>query len=289
MKKIIFQLIPSLAALALVAPSPVFAQGKGGGGSTSGSTAGPVVIPGGAYTSMYAINDSGYYLLGGNRSTDGSVNVIEINATDVTLDLNGFVISQTASGSKSGIVVTSTANVEIRNGSIVHAGLHGIWAKSGKNLRVSNVRIAVAGGNGIYAEATNAQIEPCRINDCGGYALWTGAASLVSDCVVDGPSVQGISVMSGSRVVRTVVHGASEGIALFNNCAAVECTVTGCTFSGVRLMGGSSLRGSDVSGCQTGVTTIGATANMIATSNIGGNTSSDVYGGFTDGLGNNFY
>src|SRR5688500_2690954 len=90
------------------------------GGNSGTTTSTPTVIPGGSFTSTYVISAPGSYVLGGNRSANTSMFVIEIAAPDVTLDLNGFRLTNAVvpTDNGGGINVPNPENVEIRNGSI---------------------------------------------------------------------------------------------------------------------------------------------------------------------------
>jgi hypothetical protein len=78
-------------------------------------------IPGGNQAAPFVINKPGAYYLAANRvmTTKGqAVGAIQIDASDVTLDLNGYTLGYVdVDGSGSGILVNGS-NVEIRNGSI---------------------------------------------------------------------------------------------------------------------------------------------------------------------------
>ena len=72
-----------------------------------------------AQSATYTISAPGNYVLTGNISVTSS-NGININATNVTLDLNGFTITSTAAASTgAGITIsTNSHGITVRNGSI---------------------------------------------------------------------------------------------------------------------------------------------------------------------------
>jgi hypothetical protein len=70
----------------------------------------------------YTINTAGTYTLSANLSGLSTPALININASDVTLNLNGYNITMTATatGNSNGIVVNNANNVTIMNGSLTY-------------------------------------------------------------------------------------------------------------------------------------------------------------------------
>lgn len=266
----------SLALILALLPAALFAGGN--------TPTGPSVIPAGTFASAYVINTPGSYVLAGNRTTTGSVNVIEITAPDVTLDLSGFAVDQ-ANGLKAGISIPAPENVEIRNGSILHAG-YGIEAKPGKGVRILNVRVVGAAGYGIMVQAVGAQIDHCRTDDCANYGIWAGEGSLITDCIVNGGgnNAWGLTSQFGGRVLRCVVQGANWGMTIHGT--AENCTVSNCSNSGILLFDGTLRNVESLNNVQVGIVIYG-TQNYISGSRATGNTMA-VNGPFVSGGGNFF-
>lgn len=275
----------SLALTLALLPAALFAA-AGNSGTPTPTT--PTVIPGGSYATSYVISAPGAYVLGGNRSANTAIYVIEIAAPDVTLDLNGFRLSNGPGGSNlgGGVYVPAPENVEIRNGSIVDPGNFGIRAKFGKGVRVNGVRVAGALVAGIEIETAEAQVDRCHVMDSGTYGIHLiGGASLVSDCVVGGKSsAVGVTVDNGSRVMRTVVRGCGSAFIL-TDATAVDCIASGSQI-GFHLLVGATLRGVESIKNTTGVFTSQLT-NVIIGGRISGNTQNWGNGGiYTNGGGN---
>jgi hypothetical protein len=72
----------------------------------------------------YTINTPGTYTLSANLSGLCTPAVININASNLTLDLNGYNVTMnaTATGNSNGIVVNNANNVTITNGSLTYMG-----------------------------------------------------------------------------------------------------------------------------------------------------------------------
>ena len=81
---------------------------------------------------------------------------LQINASDVTLNLNGFTISYGGFRTADGIVIDHAArNVEIRNGTVRGFSRHGIFAlgiAGASDLRVINIRSVENGFFGLNIE-----------------------------------------------------------------------------------------------------------------------------------------
>ncbi len=264
----------SLALILALLPAALFAGGN--------TPTGPSVIPAGTFASAYVINTPGSYVLAGNRTTTGSVNVIEITAPDVTLDLNGFAVDQ-ANGSAGGIYIPAPENVEIHNGSVLHAA-YGIRAGAGKGVRIVNVRVVGAINTGISVQAAGAQIDRCRTDDCSHYGIFTGVGLLITECIVSGGNdAWGISSGAGSRVVHCVVQGGKYGIALTNGTAE-NCIVSNCQNAGFWMWDSTLRNVESVNNSQVGVV-INGTLNYIGGSRVTGNPMA-VNGSFVSGGGN---
>lgn len=290
MKRSFIQLVTCLAALALFATGSAHAQNNKGGGTT-GTTTGPVVIPGGAFATTYVIAAPGSYLLGGNRSTDGSVHVIEIKAPNVTLDLNGFTLSQTNPATKAGVFAGNAQSVEIRNGSIAHAG-YGVYAayddasNAGSGLRVINLRISDSAG-GVASAATATHVERCEMINCPGVGIQLGGiASVATDCMVHSPKGNSIGVLlnGACRLLRTSIYEAKMGIVATGGIVT-DCGVTNCD-TGVQMSAQTTLRNLDILGNAIGVAS-GGTDNVVIGCRIALNTA-NFQGSYTNGGGNFF-
>ena len=107
----------------------------------------------------YVIRDHGSYKLSGNLTVTTTSDAIDINADDVTLDLNGFSIvgpitcsgtPLACSSSGNGIGILSSAdNIAVRNGSIIGMGGHGILLTGSRSL-VEDIRAKFNSSVGIW-------------------------------------------------------------------------------------------------------------------------------------------
>lgn len=178
------------------------------------------------------ITEGGSYRLTGNLTLSGAgspTSMISINASNVTLDLNGFSVrcsgagGGSCSGSTSGI--TGTANrVTVRNGFIADMPGDGIDLQ-GSNLRGLGIQALNNGGDGIaLGTATTLMgggvysgmlVESSVASGNGGNGIAVGRASLIRGCVslgnggngISGTStLQGLFLNTQSGYVETVVQ-----------------------------------------------------------------------------------
>lgn len=167
----------------------------------------------------FTISQPGSYYLTSSLSSSGPVGIL-IESSDVTIDLNGFILQGT-SGSGSGIAANSTcSNIAIRNGSIQGWGQYAIY---GPGLGTTLIRVTLEdlsiesnGAGGVYLA------ESCRIVDCffwnsAGASIQVRDGSVVTDCVVFSSvgGSSGIAVSdSGSRIEGNHVRVSGAGISV---------------------------------------------------------------------------
>ncbi|MEM1177195.1 MAG: hypothetical protein AAGM22_02525 [Acidobacteriota bacterium] len=151
------------------------------------------ITPGDAPGLPVTISVEGSYILTGNLSTTSTaVDVIEVTASYVTIDMNGFTIVGPGTGTGNGIFAASvsTSDIEVRNGTVREMGSAGVRL-AGFRGRVINVRVIRNGDRGIQL----------------------GGTSLVKNCLARDNDNQGISASTGSNVIENIsnFNGASPG------------------------------------------------------------------------------
>ena len=118
----------------------------------------------------FNITAPGTYVLTGNLTA--SVNAITVNAVvsgKVIIDLNGWTL--TSLTNQSGIVVQSSSNVTIRNGTLTGFGF-GVYAGFSKDVDIQKITFRNSLIIGCYFNGTNlSNVSNCTfINDQGGQA-----------------------------------------------------------------------------------------------------------------------
>jgi hypothetical protein len=157
-----------------------------------------------------------YYLtacLTGNAGQDGII----VEANDVTIDLGGFALQGGGGGDSAVVVGGERTGLCVRNGTIIDWAGYGIEAPQAREFRVEHLRVAR--------------------NGTGGMLL--GRAGVVSDCVLDANTGEGLGVNGGGTLIKdSSSSGNTEGFAL----RGPGNTITGCnasnnTGSGIHVFG----------------------------------------------------
>ncbi|MFZ0677272.1 hypothetical protein [Candidatus Binatus sp.] len=175
----------------------------------------------------YVVSTSGSYRLTGNLTVSStSADAIDVNASDVTVDLNGFSITGPGgSTSGSGISAAGVVDVTVENGTITEFG--GAAAiRAGNNSIVKNVH-ASSNGNGIVA-GNGSVISDNIAHDNSG----TGINCNGSACSISGNAAfnntQGISANDATtgyegNVLKNTTN-VSGGTSMKNNvCTGAAC------------------------------------------------------------------
>jgi parallel beta-helix repeat protein len=252
--------------------------------------------------SVYKITQPGSYYLTGNITGVVGKHGIEIVASGVTLDLNGFdLVGIAGMGNFDGVSVTvgSLTNIAVLNGSVRS------WGRDGVNLGVfgaANCRIEGVGVTGNVRAGMFAGIRT-RISNCsasgGEYGLIAFEGSTISNCSANNATVYGIFADPGSTLSNCSAYSntgngiiASTGCTL-SNCSAfsnagigidanVGCTVSGCSAFGNISHGINAGNGTTVEGCTARANTLDGIRCASACVILGNTCSSN---GVGDGAG----
>jgi len=256
-----------------------------------------VKIPGG--TVVYSITQPGSYLLTGNM-TMSTGDAIFISSDNVTLDLNGFNLTNTAGvpGASAGVSTSGNRqNIIIRNGTIRGGTSYGSGAYSGtgfhygisigsgsknvavENIAVSGVKRGIELNNGLTDYSLVARNCTVNIAEFAGIRASSVFHSTVSTCggvAISAPAVFGSTGEStGSVGITSSLAQDSYGItsAASAGVSAIDATVaTNCR--GVNTGAGTGLSGGTVTNSRGEANTgLGLSANQSATNCFGTSTS----------------
>jgi parallel beta-helix repeat protein len=237
--------------------------------------------------SLFKIIQPGSYYLTGNITGVAAKYGIEIAASGVTIDLNGFELLGVP-GSLSGTRPTANiSNVTIKNGSARNWGEHGVLLvfNTVTGCRIESVNASGNGGAGIISgdgcvvtgctasgntgSGINASagtvVSGCAASDNIGTGISASGGCHVVDCVSDNNTGAGISVGSGSTVSRcTVTSSGTYGIGTSSSCTVEGCTVRASTQDGIRCAGSGSTIRNNV--CSTNGINAGDGAGIVVVS-----------------------
>lgn len=153
--------------------------------------------------SLYRITQPGSYYLTGNVTGVVGKHGIEINASGVALDLNGFdVIGVASMGTFSGVTsdLGSVNTVEVRNGSVRNWGDRGVDLSAGlsRGISVTNVRASGNASTGI-AVGESSIVSACTSSNNGGTGIFASTGSVISGCTATANTF-GISGSTGCKI-----------------------------------------------------------------------------------------
>ncbi len=245
--------------------------------------------PGNA-ANQFIISAAGSYYLTGNLVGVSGKNGILINAPNVTIDLNGFMLNG-ISGSLAAITDggANHGNATVRNGSIAGWGGAGIDLSSSFNSIVENLIVTDNGGVGMKMSDAcvlrncvarnnasdnidtgfNANLNHCiSVGSATGYGINVGPDSAITDCAANFNKSYGILAGGNSTVSHcSAGQNFSAGISVGSGS-----TVTGCSASGNGQSPGTTFaifaqNGCTVSDCNASYNTVqyGLVANPGST------------------------
>ena len=209
-------------------------------------------------TNQFIISQPGSYYLSSNVVVSAtSVNGISIQASNVTLDLNGFAVISPASDTGCGITTSgfTVANLAVRNGVVTGWGLSGIYAANATGSSFEQLRLIGNGTAGAGAGDGLSVGVGCQITRCtakGNSAAGFNALGLVAidHCLAESNTADGITVADGSSVAAcTLQLNAGNGIATGAKCRVTDCVITGATLDGIHAGTNTTIRGCTVSEC----------------------------------------
>jgi parallel beta-helix repeat protein len=178
--------------------------------------------------SLYKITQPGSYYLTGNITGVVGKHGIEIAASGVTLDLNGFDLEGVpAMGAFDGVsaTVASLTNIVVVNGSVRNWGQDGVnlGSQSVDGCRIEGVQ---ASGNlrvGVYA-GLRSQVSNC--SGAGGlYGLFAEEGSTLLNCSATGSSIVGIGTRFGCTLSNcSASDNTGDGISIYHSSMLSNCS-----------------------------------------------------------------
>jgi len=198
--------------------------------------------------SLFKITQPGSYYLTGNITGVVGKHGIEIVASGVTLDLNGFdLVGVAAMGAFDGVSGTAgtLTNIAVVNGSVRDWGDEGVDLASivAINCRVEGVLASVNTGYGILV-GSGCTVTNCSAYQNGGTGIGTGPGSTVTNCSASSNTGDGITAEGGSTVTNCSAYS-NTGFGI-NTSTGTGCTISNCSAvfnvaTGIIVGGGSTV------------------------------------------------
>ncbi|MFM9957442.1 MAG: right-handed parallel beta-helix repeat-containing protein [Phycisphaerales bacterium] len=175
--------------------------------------------------SLFKISAPGSYYLTGNITGVTGKHGIEITASGVTLDLNGFDL-QGAPGSLGGVFTTGSnqTNIAVVNGSVRNWGGSGVsLGSTSANCRVDSILSSGNGNAGIFV-SENTTVTNCSAYKNATNGIDTGSGCVITNCTADENGNYGITPGSGATVAHcSAYNNANSGFSL-----GAGGTITNC-------------------------------------------------------------
>lgn len=184
-----------------------------------------------------------YYLTADVVGGAGEYGIL-INASNVTLDLNGFSIIGSA-GSFSGVSCSAPqSNITITNGIVRNWGSVGLFVDNVSAGRYTDLTVASNGGSGLRV-GSDSRVERCIVRSNGSIGqsgIFAGIRTVVAECTATG---------SGGA-----------GIQLSNDCSAYRCQTTNNNGAGIQAASGSTITDCNAQGNSFGGFYLGSTCTI---------------------------
>ena len=195
--------------------------------------------------SVFRITQRGSYYLTGNVLGAVAKHGIEIEASNVTLDLNGFCLFGLP-GTLDGVASTGTLfNVTVKNGGIEGWGDDGIDLFATKGAEVSNVRAKSNSGDGIYV-FDSAVIRDCSSVSNVGYGFFAQDNCTFSNCSANENLGDGFFAFDSHSISGCAAsYNIGSGFTVQGGCSFSDCVTTGNSGHGFATGAGCTLTGTN--------------------------------------------
>jgi len=213
--------------------------------------------PGDADSAFRISQPGSYYLIGNVMGTAGR-HGIEIDASGVTLDLNGFAVIGVA-GSFSGVRATAgaAADVRVMNGTVAGWGGNGVDLTVTRGASVLEVTARACAGDGIgvglnaslrgcvargaggdgISSSTGGSIVGCVASECGDDGIVVGPGSAASGCSSSQNGGDGITAGAGSTLSECAAYfNAGTGIRSSGRSVVTACVASSNTVTGISVL-----------------------------------------------------
>jgi Right handed beta helix region len=191
----------------------------------------------------FTINAPGSYYLTSNLTTPAGADGIVVNASNVTIDLNGFSLIGHGGANGAGVNVQGTQmNLCVKNGTITGFSSAGIIGDIGSS-RFEKLIIDAGGINGITMSHDN-EVRDCVITHNGNTGINMKNGCRVVQSIVTGNHEYGIIGIDGSTIEScTVANNGAVGVTVNYGSVVRDCTVRANGASGILFSSGSQIIG----------------------------------------------
>ncbi|MEM7755369.1 MAG: right-handed parallel beta-helix repeat-containing protein [Planctomycetota bacterium] len=190
---------------------------------------------------VFRITQPGAYYLTGPVAVPAGDHGIVIEASNVTLDLNGFPIEGQSATTLDGILIdgpVTITNVTVRNGRISDMGGRGVNADFTRNARLESIAVEDCASDGFYAPGEAGAMLNCHAEECGGDGFLVGNDAVIRDCTSIRNTGDGFELEEGVTATRCVARfNDGFGIRGGSNVVIAECVARGNGAVGISTVG----------------------------------------------------
>ncbi len=204
----------------------------------------PVQSLSGSGTALYTISQSGSYYLTGNINGVVDKHGIEITSSDVTIDLNGYLLIGAGkfTGAIGDGIYGTDYRITVTNGSLTNWRNNAINVSSSNQLR--NIKVRDNGADGIIA-GSNAVVIECTSQHNEGSGITAGDNSIIRNCSSTENELSGFSLGRKCAINNCVASNnySGVGIGAGNESIIENCVAEGNGTSGEHgiTIGGDSI------------------------------------------------
>jgi hypothetical protein len=211
----------------------------------------------GDFNSVFRITQPGAYYLTGNLPGQSGRHGLKIDANDVTVDLNGFVLTGSRDALDGIHVLNLIKNLVIENGVIRGWSGAGVNATLAGNSRLHGLRASENGGGGLRV-GNGSLITDCFATSNTGTGIVASINCVVRHCISAGNTGAGIRALDNS-IVQTCIarQNGGNGIDTGTSCQVSSCVTRENGACGISL-GSGAVRGSITQGNGTDGVAVGS-------------------------------
>jgi hypothetical protein len=180
----------------------------------------------------FTIQKAGSYYVTTNLTGGPASHGISIEASNVSLDLNGCTITGLTNSLNGIHVGTSRANIVVRNGT-VRNWVQGVDARQASHGAFESLRLMENTGNGLAAGAVS-MISSCVAASNRSIGFWIDQGSTIKDSASTGNMQHGISAESSTSISGcTASYNFGHGVAAKDSCLITMSAASHNMLSGI--------------------------------------------------------
>jgi hypothetical protein len=192
-------------------------------------------------SNVFVISQPGSYYLTGNVAGVASKNGIRINASGVTLDLNGFALNGISTSFAGIFCGGGVTRVTVLNGTIAGWPLDGVDAGLSINARFEKLLMSGNGNAATRAGLRTGQaaiVRDCVASSGTGHGFRVGDACVLDSCSAYTNTGSGFALSNNDNVTGCVAQSnGAHGFDGTHACALTNCTSDSNTGNGYNLTG----------------------------------------------------